>query len=269
MGIKSLHKSKPQTNPEKPPTNKESDIAIIGIACRFPGANNYEEFWQNLTSARDCISLIPPDRWDWRQFYGDPQKEINKTNSKWGGFISDMDKFDPGFFKISPREAEQMDPQQRLLLQESWHCIEDSGVPLTRLKKDRTAVCVGTFTNDYQLFTVERGREIDTYAGLGNYKSVYSNRISFAFGFNGPSISTDAACASSLVAIYEARQLLLNGDCDYALVAASNLILHPWRYISFSKSRMLSPDGRCKTFDQAANGYVPGDGVGSCFAYQT
>ncbi len=248
-------------NHKKPETDTTKDIAIVGMACRFPDANNYKEFWDNLANGRNSIREITPDRWDINQFYSADINEPNKSVSKWGGLLNDIDTFDNRFFNISPQEADAMDPQQRLLLEETWHCIEDSGIALHELQRKKTAVYVGVMATDYQrLFGSEHltGR----YDCLGNFECILSNRLSHFFNFTGDSESIDAACASSLVSIHYARRSLLNGESDYAIAAGVSVICHPWKYISFSKARMLSATGQCRTFDAAADGYVPGEGVG-------
>jgi acyl transferase domain-containing protein/acyl carrier protein len=239
---------------------KRNDIAVVGIGCRFPEAKNYNEFWKNLELGKNSIKEIPKDRWDIEKYYSPDVNEPNKTNSKWCGLIDDIDKFDAQFFNISPREAKQIDPQQRILLEETYHAIEDSGIPLENLQKEKTSVYIGVMAIDYQQEIANS--DIDSYACLGNYEGILANRLSYVFGFNGASMSIDTACASSLVCIHEARKALERGECKYALAGGVSLDFHPWKYISFSKSRMLSPDGQCKTFDKDANGYVPGEGVG-------
>ncbi|WP_139487917.1 type I polyketide synthase [Brevibacillus dissolubilis] len=237
-------------------------IAIVGMACRFPGANGYEQFWDNLQKGVNSIKEITPDRWDIGEYYSPNIDEPNKSVSKWAGLMDGIYDFDHQFFQISPREATNMDPQQRLLLEGTWHCIEDSGIPLRALQEKTTSVYVGVMAADNRQEAVLPGLETDSYACLGNYESILANRISYTFDLRGASVPINAACASSLVAIHEAKRSLLLGEIDYALAGCCNLNLHPWKYISFSKSRMLSPDGQCKTFDKDANGYVPGDGVG-------
>lgn len=231
------------------------DIAVIGLACRFPGASSAEVFWSNLVSELNSIVEIPLDRWD-REAYAD------QTASKWGGFINGIAEFDAGFFAISPREARNMDPQQRLLLEVAWHCIEDSGVAPALLQRNRTGVYMGAMTLDYLQTATATGVEVDGFSCLGGYSCILSNRISHAFGLSGPSVTIDTACSSSLVAIHLARQALLAGDCDMAFVGGVCLNHRPWKHLSFSRARMLSPTGQCRTFDASADGYVPGEGCG-------
>ena len=240
----------------------KKDIAIIGIACRFPGADNPEEFWLNLENGVNSIKEIPQERWDLNMYYSPDITASNKSVSKWCGLIDQVDHFDHRFFQISPREAKQMDPQQRLLMEQTHLCMEDAGVPMSKLQKKQTSVHVGVMSNDYREEVTKQEYEIDSYTSLGNMDAVLANRISYTFGLSGVSSVVNSACASSLVAVHEAKTALENGESDYAFASGVNLNLHPWKYISFSKSRMLSPDGQCKTFDKNANGYVPGDGVG-------
>ena len=240
----------------------KGDVAIVGIACRFPGADDYKQFWDNLTKSVNSVREITPDRWDINKHYSSDRNASNKSISKWGGLLDRIDSFDAPFFHISPREAQSMDPQQRMLLEETWHCIEDAGVALKELHEKRTAVYVGVMTMDYYQCVVEPEHQIDGYACLGNYEGILSNRLSYFFDLTGESQSIDAACASSLVALHNARRSLLHGESEYAIAAGVNVICHSLKYISFSQAHMLSPEGQCKTFDAEADGYVPGEGVG-------
>ena len=241
---------------------RKVDIAVIGISCRFPGADSYDHYWENLVNGVNSIKEIPPTRWDLDKYYSPVFDEPNKSVSKWLGLIDDIDLFDNLFFNISPREAKNMDPQQRLLLEETHRCIEDSGVPQSELSARETAVYVGVMASDYHQEASAADVVTDSYAALGNYDCILANRISYFFGLSGPSLSIDAACAASLVAVHKSKVALETEEADYAIAAGVSLDLHPWKYISFSKSRMLSPDGQCKTFDKDANGYVPGEGIG-------
>ncbi|XYH98675.1 SDR family NAD(P)-dependent oxidoreductase [Sorangium sp. So ce1128] len=237
-------------------------IAIIGIAGRFPDADDCDQFFENLLQGRSSIEEVPSERWSLDEHYSPDIAEPNKSTCKWVGLLDGVDRFDNVFFQISPREAMSMDPQQRLLLEEAWRCVEDSGVPLATLRSRRTAVYASTMNQDYQLKLASPGVVVDSYAAQGNYGCILANRISYTFGLRGASMLIDAACASSVVAIHQAKRALEHGDADYVLVGAVNLHLHPFKYVSFSKSRFFSPNGRCRTFDKDANGYVPGEGVG-------
>ena len=235
--------------------------AIVGMACRLPGAEGPASFWQNLLAGHDAIAEIPSERWSSAEVYAEARGVPGKARSRWCGLVADVERFDDRFFRISPREARSMDPQQRLLLEESWRCIEDAAIDPRQLRCGRTGVFAGVMADDYQQRLLEAGVTPDAFAGLGNYECILANRVSHCLGLSGPSLSINAACASSLVALHVARRSLAAGDCDYALVAAANLNLHPWKYVSFSQAGMLSPAGRCRTFDVEAAGYVPGDGV--------
>jgi len=240
----------------------DTDIAIIGIACRYPGANDYQQFWENLSQGVNSIREVTPDHWDVNQYYSSHREDPNKSISKWAGLLDHIDTFDAPFFNLSPRETKLMDPQQRILLEETWHCIEDSGVSLHALQAANTSIYIGYMATDYYQCIMMSKDEIDGYSCLGSYGGVLANRLSYFLNLSGESQSIDTACAASLVALHNARKVLLAGESKFAIVAGVNIICHPWKIISFSKANMLSPDGQCKTFDAAANGYVPGEGVG-------
>lgn len=251
-----------KTNLKNNPETHANDIAIIGMACRLPDAKNYADYWENLKNSINSIREIPIDRWDIQQYYSQDPSTPETSVSKWAGLLDDISSFDNQFFHISPREALNMDPQQRLLLEEAWHCIEDAGITAEYLQKNTTSVYVGVMAIDYQQRLANSDEPTDSYACLGNYEGILANRISFYLGLNGESKSIDTACSSSLVALHDAKRSLNIGESEYAFAAGVSVICHPWKYISFSKSRMLSPDGQCKTFDSDADGYVPGEGVG-------
>ncbi|CAM4515031.1 SDR family NAD(P)-dependent oxidoreductase [Paenibacillus xylanexedens] len=240
-------------------------IAIIGMSGRFPMAKDIDALWNNLLQGRDCISEIPPDRWDWRAYYGDPDQAHNKTNIKWGGFMEGVAEFDPGFFGISPREAELMDPQQRLLMMYAWKAIEDAGYAPPSLSGSKMGIFVGTASSGYHRLLTQADTVIEGYTSTGHVASVGPNRMSFFLNVHGPSEPVETACSSSLVALHRAVQAIRNGDCDTAIVGGVNTILDPDYHISFNKAGMLSPDGRCKTFSDEVNGYVRGEGVGMIF----
>ncbi len=239
-----------------------TDIAIIGMSCRFPGAYNYEQFWENLKQGRSSIQEIPKERWDYKAFWGDPQSEINKSISKWGGFIADVDAFDAEFFNLSPREAEVMDPQQRIMLELTWDCLEDAGICSSQVSGEKVGVYIGVFNFDYKELQERKFRKIETYHSTGTASPVIANRISYYLNLKGPSIALDTACSGSLSAIHTAVQSLHSGECSMALAGGVSILLTPTRYISFSKTGMLSPTGSCKTFDESADGYVRGEGAG-------
>jgi acyl transferase domain-containing protein/acyl carrier protein len=237
-------------------------IAIIGIGCRFPGADNPAAFWKLLLDGTDAITEVPTQRWDVPSLY-DPDPTVpGKMSTRWGGFLKEVELFDPFFFGISPREATRMDPQQRLLLEVAWEALEDAGQVPETLAGTLTGVFVGISSSDYGQLQFSDPRLSDAYAGTGNALSISANRISYVFGFRGPSMAVDTACSSSLVAIHLACQSLWNGESTIALAGGVNLILAPAITINFSKAGFMAPDGRCKAFDAGANGYVRGEGAG-------
>ncbi|BBB89452.1 MAG TPA: SDR family NAD(P)-dependent oxidoreductase [Methylomusa anaerophila] len=243
---------------KKNSTSHCHDVAIVGMACRFPGAANYEAFWQNISHGVSSIREI--NRLNFTELHYSATRQEQKCISKWYGLLDDFDWFDNIFFNISPREAAKMDPQQRVLLEEAWHCIEDSGIALQTLQEKKTSIYVGVMATTDSL-TAYSETDIDIYSATGMDQYILANRISYLLGFSGESIAIDAACASSMVALYNAGRSLANGDCDYAIAAGVNQF-SPLRYLLWSKNRMLSPDGKCKTFDKDANGFVSGEGVG-------
>lgn len=236
-------------------------IAIIGVSCKFPQANTAEEFWDNLITKRSCITEIPEFRWDWRQYWGDPKQEKNKSLSKWAGLINDVDAFDASFFGLLPKVVKTMDPQQRLMLELAWACLEDAGIAPARLRGSKVGVFCGVFNHDYKELQESGQLNIEAHHSTGTATNVIANRISHFFDFTGPSFPIDTACSSSLNAIHSAIQAIEAGDCEMALAGGVNLILTPTRHISFSKMGMLSPTGRCSTFDESADGYVRGEGA--------
>lgn len=243
--------------------SSKEDIAVIGISGVMPGADDLMEFWDNLVNNRDSISEIPETRWNWRDYYGDVFEDRNKTNIKWGGFIRDAYGFDAEFFGISPKEAELMDPQQRILLEIVWKTVEDAGYKISDLAKSKVGVYIGASTNDYYDLLARNGIDIHAFTTTGNFHSILANRINYLYNFKGPSVPVDTACSSSLVAIRSAIESIWSGGCEVAVAGGINLMLSPTIFVSFSKARMLSEDGKCKTFDQNADGYVRGEGCGT------
>ncbi|MCP4262404.1 MAG: type I polyketide synthase [Planctomycetes bacterium] len=245
---------------------KNEPIAIIGMGCRFPGgADNPEAFWQLLCEGRDAIVEVPKDRWDIEAYYGTDPEVPGKIYTRSGGFLTGpVDQFDPQFFGISPREAVSLDPQQRLLLEVSWEALEHANLVPEKIYGSSTGVFVGITSFEYGLllFGEANIERIDAYSGTGGTLGVAAGRLSYLFGLTGPSFIVDTACSSSLVTTHLACQSLRLRECDLALVGGVNLILRPEAYINFSKARMLSPDGRCKTFDATADGYGRGEGCG-------
>jgi acyl transferase domain-containing protein/protein-L-isoaspartate O-methyltransferase len=240
-------------------------VAIIGLACRFPGGSNSPEaYWRMLQNGVDAVTEVDPSRWDVNAYFDPDPDAPGKIASKWGGFIDDVDKFDPHFFGISPREAVSMDPQQRLMLEVGWEALEHAGYAPDKLMGTRTGVFVGICNSDYaQMLMSGDPENIDAYVSTGNAHSVASGRISYLLGLQGPSLSVDTACSSSLVAVHLAVQSLRNGECRLALAGGVNVILAPDVTVTLSKAKMMSSNGRCKAFDADADGFVRSEGVGA------
>lgn len=244
------------------PDHSAEPVAIVGMSGRFPGANTLEDFWENLKWGTDSIREIPPQRWDWRAIYGDPETESEHTYVKWGGFIDGVDEFDPLFFGISPKEAAAMDPRQRLFMTYGWKAIEDAGYSAQSLSGSQTGIFVGTSASDFIDLLTRTNAAPEGFAPIGVVASLVPNRLSNWLNWHGPSEPIETACSSSLVAIHHAVRSIQGGECDMALAGGVNTIITPWLQVAFSKAGMLSKDGRCKTFSKDANGYVRGEGVG-------
>ena len=244
------------------PPNAEP-LAIVGLGCRFPGGgDSSESFWELLASGRDAVAEVPAERWDGPAMFDTDLTRPGKIASRWGTWLDRLDEFDSQFFGIAPREAVRTDPQQRLLLEVCWEALEDAGIRMDTLAGSRTGVYVGTHGNDFSWMTFEDPSTLDAYSGTGTAHSIVANRVSYLFDLRGPSIAVDTACSSSLVAVHLACQGVRSGDCDRAIAAGVNLMLTPLWAIVVSKLGMLSPDGRCKAFDERANGIVRGEGCG-------
>jgi len=237
-------------------------VAIVGIGCRFPGAADPTAFWKLLVEGGEGIREVPPDRFDVEAVYDPRPGTPGKTCSRRGGFIDGVADFDPAFFGISAREAELMDPQQRLLLEVTWEALEHAAIPVESLAHSPTGVFVGASNSDYARLLFHGPASLTPYSGTGTALSVASNRISYLLNLKGPSLTIDTACSSALVAVHLACQSLARGETRLALAAGVSLVLTPEGAITFSQARMLSPEGRCKTFDAAADGYVRGEGCG-------
>jgi acyl transferase domain-containing protein/acyl carrier protein len=231
-------------------------IAIIGLACRFPGADSSESYWQLLEDGTDAVSKAPLERWE------DEDIAVDMSNV-FGGFLQDLDKFDAAHFGVSGREAESMDPQQRLMLETSWEAIEHAGIAVDTLRNSAVGVFVGITTNDYARMAMSRsGASPNVYTATGGALNVAAGRVSYALGFNGPALSVDTACSSSLVALHLACQSLRDGDCEAALAGGVNVLLSAEAFACFNDWGMMAPDGRCKTFDEKADGFVRSEGCG-------
>ncbi len=246
------------------PMQGASGFAIVGYAARFPGAADADEFWQVLREGRDAVSEVPEDRWDVEEFFDPDPDAPGKVVTRRAGFVDDVTGFDAPFFGLSAREVRSMDPQHRLLLETAWRAVEHSGTAPTALANTNTGVFIGLSTHDYLGMVSDEltYAEIEAYLAIGTSSAAAAGRISYRLGLQGPAVSVDTACSSSLVAIHQACQALRLGECDLALAGGANVLLTPATMITFSHAHMLAPDGRCKTFDAAADGYVRGEGCG-------
>ncbi|MGV0625812.1 type I polyketide synthase [Mycolicibacter minnesotensis] len=238
-------------------------IAVVGIGCRFPGGvSGPDSYWDLLEAGRDAITEIPADRWDADAYYDPDPLAPGRMSSKWGGFISDVAGFDADFFGISPREAEAMDPQQRVMLEVAWEALEHAGMSPETLAGIRSAVMMGVYYTEYQGISAANPDAIDGYSATGNAHAVAVGRIAYLLGLRGPAVAMDSACSSSLVTIHMACQSLRLRESDLALAGGVSLILRPETQIAMAKWGMLSPRGRCHTFDAGADGFVRGEGAG-------
>ncbi|MEU3613369.1 SDR family NAD(P)-dependent oxidoreductase [Streptomyces sp. NPDC006872] len=242
--------------PAEPEAVRPGDIAIIGVSGRYPEAVDLDEFWQNLRAGRDCVREVPAGRWDHGRYAG-------AGAGGWGGFLDDIDRFDPLFFQISLLEADYLDPQERLFLQCAHHTLEDAGYTPDRLSRDaRVGVFVGVMYQEYQLLGAqaqERGRP----DALWGSASTVANRVSYFYDFHGPSMAVDTMCSSSLTAVHLACEAIRSGQCDTALAGGVNLTPHPNKHLVLGQRKFLSSDGRCRSFGEGGDGYVPGEGVGA------
>ncbi|WP_343224445.1 type I polyketide synthase [Paenibacillus sp. ACRRX] len=247
------------------------DIAIIGLAGRYPGAIDINQFWNNLREGKDSITEIPAERWNGDAYISHDHTIGGRTNRKWGGFIEGVDQFDPLFFNISPREAEMMDPQERLFLECVYHAIEDAGYTRDTLAdvqdqgqdaSRRIGVYVGVMYEEYQLYGAEAQASGKPFA-LGGSPASIANRVSYFCNFQGPSVALDTMCSSSLSAIHFACQSLRMNECEVAVAGGVNISIHPNKYLLLSQGNFLSSKGRCESFGEGGDGYVPGEGVGA------
>lgn len=243
---------------------KKEPLAVVGIACNFPGSNTPEDFWSLLENGEDAVTEIPSDRWDTGKYFDADPSVKGKMYSKAGGFIDTLEFFDNDFFSISPREALNMDPQQRRLLELSWEALERAAIDPQTLRGSKTGVYVGVTTNDYgeQIIRSHGLKDLDSFFLSGNTSNAIAGRISYFFGFQGPSLTVDTACSSSLTGIHLACQSLRSGESDVALAAGTNFILAPDASVATCSTQMLSPSGRCRTFSDDADGYVRSEGCG-------
>ncbi|MCP4160488.1 MAG: SDR family NAD(P)-dependent oxidoreductase [Deltaproteobacteria bacterium] len=245
------------------------DIAVIGVSGQYPKARNVQEYWKNLKKGKDCITEIPEGRWDYKLFFDEDKNKFGKTYSKWGGFIDGVDEFDPLFFNISPREAEFIDPQERLFLECVFATIEDAGYTRKSLSIDHgfnsgcsVGVYVGVMYEEYQLYGAQGQIQGMPFALSGSSSSI-ANRVSYFCNFHGPSMAVDTMCSSSLTAIHLACQSIQQNGCELAIAGGVNVSIHPNKYLMLSQGKFASSKGRCESFGDGGDGYVPGEGVGA------
>ena len=244
---------------------RHEPIAIVGMGCRFPGANGPGELWELLRSGGDAITEVPGERWDVGALFDEAPEAPGKVATRWAGFVSDIDRFDAAFFGISPREADEMDPQQRLLLEVAWEALEDAGQCVDHLAGSDTGVFVGVHSHsgDYYLLQAFDPAALDPYTGTGTAHAFLSGRLSYLLDLRGPSFAIDAACSSSLVAVHLAVQSLRSGECSLAIAGGVNSIIEPTFTMVASRMRIMSPTGRCRPFDAGADGFVRSEGCGA------
>ena len=238
-------------------------IAVVGMACRLPGGiDSPHKLWEALLRGDDMVTEIPADRWDADELY-DPETGVaGHSVSKWGAFIDDVTGFDPDFFGINEREAIAMDPQHRVLLETCWEAVEQAGRTPASMAGTSTGVFIGMSHDDYAMVTSDAGAFDQAYAFTGNPFSMASGRVAHALGLHGPALTLDTACSSSMVAVHQACRSLVDGESDMALAGGVMLMLDPRLYASASGQGMLSPTGRCHSFDVGADGFVRAEGCG-------
>jgi acyl transferase domain-containing protein len=241
-------------------------VAVIGMACRFPGGGTVEDFWELLRDGRSSVVEVPMSRWNIDDYYNPDRRAAGGVYTRHGAFLPDIAGWDADFFGVSPQEALRMDPHQRLLMELVWEGLENAGTSPARVAGSRTAVLVGLMDSlQYGRLEAERqgaGITADPYFGQGISTSVVAGRLAYHFDLHGPAVTLDTACSSSLVGLHLAAQALRRGECDLAVAAGAYLIMQPDTYIQACATSMLAPDGRCKTFDSSADGYVMGEGGG-------
>lgn len=236
-------------------------IAIVGMACRLPGANSPGEFWDNLCHGKAALRKVPAERWSSRDFYDPQPRQPGKSISKWGGFLEQIEQFDARFFGVSPYESERMDPQQRLLLEVAWEALEQAGLAGKAVTGTDAGVFVGVILSEYFRRVASDLSRLGGHASTGNFLSITANRLSYFLNLKGPSLAVDTACSSSLVAIHLAVQSLRAGECSLAIAGGAQVLLDPDVWVDYSQAGMLAPDGLCRSFDDRATGFVRGEGV--------
>ncbi|MDJ0460315.1 SDR family NAD(P)-dependent oxidoreductase [Streptomyces sp. H27-C3] len=255
--------------PATTPASSALDIAIIGLSGRYPESRDLREYWQNLSDGRDCVVEVPEDRWDWRAYYSEDRTRPGRHYSKWGGFIAEVDRFDPLFFNISPHEADYLDPQERLFLEHAWTAMEDAGYTRERLRRTDDAsgdglvgVYAGVMWGQYQLLFPGGDANGGNPSAIGSSYASVANRVSFVMNLHGPSMTVDTMCSSSLTAVELACRDLRQGRTRLAFAGGVNVTVHPNKYLALSTGQFISSKGHCESFGIGGDGYIPGEGVG-------
>ncbi len=238
-------------------------IAIVGMSCRFPGAANPKEFWKLLRTGKDTITAMPTDRWDISKYYDADRSAADRTNQQHGSFLTDIHDFDPFFFNISPAEAAEMNPSQKLMMELAWEAIESSTIPYEEIKGKKVGVYTGNIWSDFEHYRKHRNAVVTSHSAVGQSANIIANRVSYNFGFRGPSLVVDTGCSSALVALHLGIQSLRDGSVDYCMAGGINHILDQDQYILLTKFGGLSTNGKCSTFDSNADGFVRGEGAGN------
>ena len=237
-------------------------VAIVGVSCRFPEASNLNEFWNILEQKKSIVKEVPQERWEMSQYYDPDKKAPGKTNQNKGAFLSDVNKFDPLFFNISPKEAIEMSPSQKLIMELAWEAIESSNLPYNKVIGTRSGVYIGNIWSDFEHYRKDKNAEINLFTGIGSSANVIANRISYFMGLTGPSFVLDTGCSSSLIAIMEAVNAIRYENLEYCLAGGINHILDPDQYVNLAKFGGLSSKGKCSSFDADADGFVRAEGAG-------
>lgn len=234
-------------------TPLQSHIDVVGIDCRFPGADGPNALWDMLLRGRHGVRSVPTDRWSIDD-YVDPDGGVGTVNTQYGGFIEAPEAFDAPFFGISPVEADAMDIQQRMVLQATWHAVQDAGIDPTSLRGSTTGVWVGVMSSDWSTLHLGDHDGMTAQRGVGNGFCMIANRVSYALDLRGPSMAVDTACSSSLVTVHLAAQALAAGDCDLAIVAGVNVMLTPALSLFYTRAGLSATDGRCRPFSTHGGG---------------
>lgn len=242
-------------------SSSNEPLAIVGVAGRYPDADNLDQLWDNLKNGRDSVIPVPAHRWDIEQYYHPDKTHKHTTYCRHGGFVDKAEYFDPAFFNMTPADAILADPQERIFLQTAWHALEDAGYARRHISGKSVGVFAAVMWNQYQMYGLNKAMAGEA-AGAYSVASALANRVSYTMNIKGPSLTLDTMCSSSLTALHLAARAIWNGDCEAAFVGGVNLSLHPHKYVSLCTSNFLSANGRCSAFGENADGYVPAEAVG-------